>query len=196
LLKVLSGIPVKSQTSVASGLLYVAFFAGVFVVLTFTAFGESSKEECSGILVWRTCTKNEVPLGERLPWLVLTIVLGAVVLASLLLALRLFTMQGTLNRYLAVLAGVETIPIQRIAEIVDSRPSKVRDDIQGMIDSDMITDFYIDYSADQVVSKKYIPKSSYKTVVACSGCGGNNELIVGITKTCSFCGQPLQLGTT
>lgn len=191
----LSRIPVNSQKSVASGLLSVAFFSAVFGVLTFMAFGESTKEECSGLLVWRSCTKNEIALGERLPWLVLTIALGIVALISALLALRLFTMRGNSNRYLAVLTGVETISIERIAEITNLRPSKVRNDIQGMIDSDMITDFYIDYSADQVVSRKYIPKSSYKTVVACSGCGGANELIVGITKTCSFCGQPLQLGT-
>jgi hypothetical protein len=191
----LSRIPVNSQKSIASGLLSVAVFTALFGVLSFMAFGESTKEECSGLLVWRTCTKNEVALGERLPWLVLTIALGVVALLSVLLALRLFTMRGNSNRYLAVLTGVETISIQRIAEITNSRPAKVRDDIQGMIDSDMITDFYIDYSTDQVVSRKYIPKSSYKTVVACSGCGGTNELIVGITKTCSFCGQPLQLGT-
>ena len=60
----------------------------------------------------------------------------------------------------------------------------------------MIGDFYIDYSSDQVVSKKYVPKTSHKTVVKCSECGGNNDLIVGITKHCSFCGQPLLLGTT
>lgn len=192
----LSRIPASNQKSIASGLLSVALFAALFGVLALGAFGESTKEECSGLLVWRTCTKNEVPLGERLPWLVLTIALGFVALTSVLLALRLFTMQGNRNRYLAVLTGVETIPIQRIAEITNSRPSKVRDDIQGMIDSDMITDFYLDYNADQVVSTKYIPKSSHKTVVTCAGCGGNNELIVGITKTCSFCGQPLLLGTT
>jgi len=124
------------------------------------------------------------------------VVLGVVALTCVLLALRLLTMQGSSNQYLAVLTGVETIPIQRIAEITHSRPSKVRDDIQSMIDSGMISDFYIDYSADQVVSRKYTPKSSHKTVVTCSGCGGNSELIVGITKVCSFCGQPLLLGTT
>ena len=124
------------------------------------------------------------------------VVLVVVALTIVLLALGLLTMRGNSNRYLAILAGVETIPIQRIAEITNSRPSKVRDDIQSMIDSDMIADFYIDYSADLVVSRKYIPKASYKTVVTCTSCGGNNELIVGITKTCSFCGQPLVLGTT
>ena len=51
-----------------------------------------------------------------------------------------------------------------------------------MIDSGMINDFYIDYQREQVVSRKYIPKMSHKTVVKCSGCGGNNEVIVGITQ--------------
>lgn len=65
-----------------------------------------------------------------------------------------------------------------------------------MINSEMISDFYIDYGADRVFSRKYIPKTSHKTVVKCSECGGNNEMIVGITKPCSFCGQPLMFGTT
>lgn len=66
---------------------------------------------------------------------------------------------------------------------------------QSLIDSDAISDFYIDYTADNVVSRKYLPKTSHKTVVKCSECGGNNEVIVGITRHCSFCGQPLLLGT-
>ena len=68
-------------------------------------------------------------------------------------------------------------------------------DLQSMIKSEMITDFYIDYGADQVVSTKFVPKTSHKTVVKCSECGGNNELIVGITRSCEFCGQPLLMGS-
>ncbi len=196
MLNVLARIPVNSQKSIATGLLYVAALAAGFGALSFIGFEKATKEECSGILVWRSCTNTEIPLGDRLPALLEAIGLVALALVCVFLALRLFTLQGDLSRYLAILAGVETIPIQRIADITDSRLSKVRDDIQGMIVSGMITDFYIDYNADQVVSRKYIPKTSHKTVVSCTGCGGNNELIVGITKTCTFCGQPLVLGTT
>jgi hypothetical protein len=72
-------------------------------------------------------------------------------------------------------------------------PVQVRTDLQSMINSEMITDFHIDYGADQVVSTKFIPKTSHKTVVKCSACGGNNELIVGVTRNCAYCEQPLQM---
>lgn len=196
---VLSKIPVDSQKAVARGLLVVAgaaaFFGLLFVGLGIA--GGETVEECTGHLVWRECKDvyNDWSLGTSIFLLAAgsgLIVVGA---GSLIAALRLTTLEGHLKRYLAILTGVESMSIQRIAEITHSRPSKVRDEIQIMIDSEMISDFYVDYGADQVVSKRYIPKTSHKTVVKCSECGGNNELIIGITKPCSFCGQPLLLGT-
>lgn len=145
--------------------------------------------------MWKECKDvyNDWSTGTSLFLLAAGVGLLVIALVSLIAALRLTTMQGHLKRYLAILTGVESISIERIADITHSRPSKVRDEIQSMINSEMISDFYIDYSADQVVSRKYIPKTSHKTVVKCSECGGNNEVIVGITKHCSFCGQPLLL---
>src|SRR5690606_38351993 len=105
-------------------------------------------------------------------------------LVCVLVALLLTTMQGHLKRYLSILTGVESISVQKIASITNSNPAKVRREIQSMIDSDMIDDFHIDYGADQVVSKKHVPKTSRKTVVTCRACGANNELIVGITRPC------------
>ena len=51
----------------------------------------------------------------------------------------------------------------------------MRNEIQTLIDSDVINDFYIDYQREEVVSKKYIPKTSHKTVVTCRACGANND---------------------
>ena len=102
--------------------------------------------------------------------------------------------KGSLAKYDAILTGVESIRVTLIAEIVDLKPSTVRSEIQAMIDSEMISDFYIDYGRDEVISKKYTPKSSRKTVVNCSGCGHHNDLIVGITRHCAACGQALLLG--
>ena len=192
----LSKIPVKSQKAIAGGLLSAAFFAAMFGFLMTMGFSESTEEKCTGHLVWKKCVDVAVPMSERLTYLVVGVGLVVVALVCVIAALRLTTLSGHLNRYLAILTGVESMSIQQIADITQSRPSKVRDEIQSMISSEMISDFYIDYSADQVVSKKYIPKTSRKTVVKCSECGGNNEVIVGITKHCSFCGQPLLLGTT
>ena len=152
----------------------------------------------TGHLMWKECKDvyNDWSLGTSI--FLITAGVGLLVLAagSLIGALRLSTMQGHLKRYQAILTGVESIGIQQIADITHSRPSKVPHEIQTMIDSDDDQRLLHRLQLDQVVSKKYIPKTSHKTVVTCSGCGGNNEVIVGITKHCSFCGEPLMLGTT
>jgi hypothetical protein len=186
---VLSRIPVKKQKPIAKGLLGVAAFVFLYAVLFVMWFAETT--ETSGWLWWQET--KEIPLSERLPQLFVAIGLLLVAVACVVVGVRLFGMQGSLKKYAPILTGVESIPIQRIADITNSTSNRVYRDVQAMIDSGMISDIYIDYKAGQVVSRKYIPKSSYKTVVTCSGCGGKNELIVGITRTCSFCGQPLVL---
>lgn len=192
----LSKIPAKSHEKISRGLLTIAAFAGLLGLIAFAGFGDSTNEKCTGSFAWKKCVDVAVPMSERVIALVFCILLLAVAAVCVIAALRLMTLSGHFNRYLAILTGVESMSIQQIANITRSRPTKVRDEIQSMIDSEIITDFYIDYAADQVVSRKYIPKTSHKTVVKCSECGGNNEVIVGITRHCSFCGQPLLLGTT
>lgn len=197
---VLSRIPAKSQKTIAIGLLPVAA-AATFFGLLLTGLGLAggeTVEECSGHLMWKECedVRNDWPQGVVVLLLAAGICALVIAVVSVISAVRLTTMQGHLKRYLAILTGVESMGVQQIADITHSRPSTVRGEIQNMIDSEMISDFYIDYSADQVVSKRYIPKVSHKTVVKCSDCGGNNEVIIGITKHCGFCGQPLLLGTT
>lgn len=185
----LSRVPAKKQKPIAKGLLGVAAFLSLYAILFVMGFGETT--ETSGWLWWQTTT--EKPLEKRLPYLFIAIGMLAVALACLVIGIRLFTLLGGLKKYSVILVGVESISIQKIAGITNSSASKVYRDIQTMIDSGMIKDLYIDYQSEQVVSKKYLPKSSHKTVVTCSGCGGRNELIVGITRSCSFCGQPLVL---
>lgn len=82
-----------------------------------------------------------------------------------------------------------------IAGITGGSQATVYRDIQRMIDSGVLDDVHIDYQAEEVVSKRYVPKSSHKTVVTCRACNANNELIVGITRACSACGEPLVLKT-
>lgn len=189
-------IPAGVRKPIAGGLLYVALMAALFGFLELMTFTESTEEKCKGHLWSKKCVDVGIPLGERLPDLFIAIGLFAVALLCVFAAFQLISTQGHLKKYQAILTGVEVMKIGQIADITHGSPSKVRNEIQRLIDSEEISDFYIDYSADQVVSKKYIPKTSHKTVVKCSECGGNNEVIVGITKHCSFCGQPLRLGTT
>ena len=193
MLSVLSRIPVRTQKPLAEGLLFAAVPVSLFGLLLVMAFTETTKTESSGHLWWKEDTTTQIPLSERMPYLLIGICLFVVAILCLVAAIKLITTQGRLKKYPPILVGVESMTIQQIADITNSSRSKVYRDIQTLIDSGIVENFYIDHKAERVVSKKYIPERSHKTVVTCSGCGGNNELIVGITRTCSFCGQPLVL---
>ena len=189
----LSRIPADKQQGLAKSLVSVAGLIAFFGLLSVMAFTEDTESTTSGHLWWKETSTAGVPMTQRLAYLLLGIGEFTVAAVCAFAALRLFTMQGHFKRYLAILTGVESMKVQQIADITGASPTNVRREIQSMIDSEMISDFYIDYQADQVVSRRYIPKMSHKTVVVCSGCGGRNELIVGITRNCGFCGEPLVL---
>jgi len=189
-------IPKGARKWLAGGILYFAVSIGALGLLSIGGFMESTEEKCNGHLWAKECVQVGIPLSERLPYLFASLGLVTMALFGVYVAFQLIATQGHLKKYQAILTGVEVMKIAQIADITHRSPTKVRTEIQRLIDSEEISDFYIDYSADQVVSRKYIPKTSHKTVVKCSECGGNNEVIVGITKHCSFCGQPLLLGTT
>lgn len=183
----LARIPVKMQRHAANVILYVAFLAALFGAVAFGVFSET--ERTSGALWWRETT--EVPLSERVPALVVGVVLVAVAATSVFAAVSLYLLRGSMQKYLAVLAGVESIQVQRIADITNTSRKRVYQDMQSMISSGMIEDYYLDHKADCVVSRQYIPKRSHKVVVACSGCHASNEIIVGIPKKCDYCRMTL-----
>lgn len=193
LFSALSRIPVDYQKQAASALLWVAGVSGLGAVLATLSFLKSSDEECSGVLVWRSCSERSIAISERVPYLLLAILLAAAAIVCLLLSVRLVNMRSDVRRYHAILTGVETITIQQICAITGTRSDKVRAEIQWMIDTGQLRDCVVDHAGDRIVNKRYIPKRSHKTVVTCSACGADNELIVGITKSCSFCGRPLKL---
>lgn len=190
--RLLTRVPVDSQKSIAGWLVGAAVLISLFGLLFFIGFTEKTKDE--GHLWWKKT--EEIPLSDRLPYLFGALGLLAVAGLFIAVALVLITSHGRLKKYPPILTGVESIKLQQIATITGSSPSRVCQDIQTLIDAGIVSDFYIDYGAEQVVSRKYIPERSHKTVVTCSGCGGNNEVIVGITRTCGFCGEPLILRAT
>lgn len=189
----LSRIPLKMLKPFAAGLAYVAMMAVAFGAIAVGASSEVEDTTTSGHLWWKKTTENVHADTERLTGVLVGIGLLAVAVLCAGLALKLITMQGGLKKYPPILVGVESMRIQKIADITGARTAKVYRDLESLINSGTIKDFYIDYESEQVFSTRYIPKRSHKTVVTCSGCGGNNELIVGITKHCSFCGEPLVL---
>ena len=164
-------------------------------ILVATSF-KATRTETSGHLWWKDKATTEVPLDTRLTYLFVGIFLIVLAVICVVLPIRRSIRRASQKKYLAILKGVEFLRIQQIADITNLSRSAVYRDIKGMIDSGVIDDFYIDYQAEKVVSKKYVPGNSHKTVAVCSGCGGRNELIVGITRACSFCGEPLILRTT
>jgi hypothetical protein len=165
--------------------------AGLFGAICFGAASEATKT--SGHLFWKKTTV--VPTETRVGWLIAGIVLVLIAITLAALSIRLVTRRAALKKYPAILTGREVIKIQQISDITGQSVQRVYEDMQSMIGSGMIDDFFVDYQREQVVSTKYLPKTSHKTVVTCSGCGGNNEVIVGITRNCSFCEQPLVLAS-
>lgn len=165
----------------------------VFVGLTFRT--SSSKTESSGHLWWKdeSTITTEIPLSTRLVFLFVGLVLLAVAALCAYLFVRRTRRQADQRKYVAILTGIETMSVHQVAAITNTDSSRVYRDIQRMIDAGLLDEYYVDYTTEQVVSKKYVPKSSHKTVVTCRACGANNELIVGITRACVACGEPLVL---
>lgn len=188
----------RSERSSRNKLASVLFpFGGLLLLYgLFMYLPYARTTETTGMLWWKDA--RDVPMSERLPYLQGAIALW--VLGVTLVAIAIWLMATAperqldkLKRYIPILKGVEHIPIQQIASITNSNPSVVYRDIQTMIDSSMVEDIYIDYQAERVVSRKYIPEQSYKTVAKCPSCGANTEVIIGITRACSYCGQSLTL---
>lgn len=138
----------------------------------------------------------DVPMPTRLAYLFSGIGLLLLTALCIVAAVWIIATRRRLKKYPPILKGREAIKIQQIVDITGSSRATVYRDLGTLITSGAISDVYVDYDAEQVVNTKYIPEASRKTVVKCPECGGNNDLIVGITKTCAFCGQALLVGTT
>lgn len=190
MLNALSRIPTQLQKPVARGMLAVAGAATLAGALSLLILTDPPEQKCKGHLWAKECV--DIP-RDSTPYVVTALVLFAIAAFCLLAALKLVTTQGRLKKYLPILKGIETMNIQQIVDITGSSRATVYRDLQTLINGHMIDDLYVDYGNERVVSKRYIPDASRKTVVKCTGCSANNEIILGITKNCSHCGQPLLL---
>ena len=130
MLKLLCGIPAGRQTAIARSLLPVAGIATVCgLVLTGLGIaGGETVKKCTGHLVFKNCKDVYEDWSLATSVFLIAAGIGSLVIAvvSLGAALRLFSMQGHLKRYLAILTGVESIGVEKIADITGSRPSRVR----------------------------------------------------------------------
>ena len=166
---------------------------GLFMFGLLLFFGYNETTESSGMLWWSET--HDIPMSERIGYLQGAIAcwVAAAVLGGITVWLTVIRRSrgDRLKRYVPILKGVESIPVQQVASIVNVQPARVYQDIQRMIDSGMIEDFYLDYQTGQIVSKKYTPEHSHKTVASCPSCGARSEVVVGITRPCGYCGQPL-----
>ncbi|CAM3450224.1 Helix-turn-helix type 11 domain-containing protein [Nocardioides dubius] len=187
----LSRLPLKLHKPIAIGAFLAAGFCVFAGGLTLLIMTDPPEQKCKGHLWAKKCV--DLP-KDNTAEIVTAVIFFSISLLLLVAALKLLTSEGRLKRYLPILKGVESLDVQRIVDITGSRRAIIYRDLQALIDAHMVADLYIDYGADRVINKRYIPGASRKVVVKCTECRANNEVAIGITKVCSFCRQPLLLG--
>ncbi|WP_458413059.1 hypothetical protein ACNQFZ_20020 [Schinkia sp. CFF1] len=187
----LSKVPVKYHNGLRNGLLFAAFFAFDFGLLSYFAFTEENETitKETGHLFWKKTTETTIhhDLSERIPYLIEAIVLILAAVVCLVIALRLTQLSGKYKKYLAIIKGNDRLLIQQIADINNSNPRQVMNDLQNMIDSNYINGYYIDYKQGLLVDKNYIPEKFVKEIVKCQTCGASNEVVIGKSNYCKYC---------
>jgi hypothetical protein len=191
LTKALSKVPVKYHKRLRIGLLYTAFFAFDFGLLLFMGFTEENETitKETGHLFWKKTMETTIhhELSERIPYLLGAIVLILVAVVCLVGSLRLILLSSKYKKYLAIIKGNDKLLIHQIADINNSNPRQVMNDLQNMIDSNYITGYYIDYQQGLLVDKNYIPEKFVKKIVKCQSCGASNEVVIGQSNYCKYC---------
>ena len=187
----LSKVPVKYHNGLRFGLLYAAFLAFGFGLLLFMVFTEENETITreSGHLFWKKTIETTIyhDLSERIPYLIGAIVLILVAVVCLVTAIRLILLFGRYKKYLVIIKDNDKLLIQQIADINNSNPRRVMNDLKNMIDSNYITGYYIDYKQGLLVDKNYIPEKFVKKIVKCQTCGASNEVVIGQSNYCKYC---------
>lgn len=187
----LSKVPVKYHNGLRNGLLFAAFWAIYFGLLFFMVFTEENETitKETGHLFWKKTIETTIhhDLSERIPYLIGAIVLILVAVVCLVIALRLTQLSRKYKKYLAIIKGNDKLLIQQVADINNSNPRRVMNDLQNMIDSNYINGYYIDYKQGLLVDKNYIPEKFVKKIVKCQSCGASNEVVIGQSNYCKYC---------
>lgn len=178
---------------------YIAYLLGALGILSLggawaslVKFTQKTTQTTTGIFFKKTITEHH-SFSERLPYLIGAIVLVALAVYLFKATAKMFIVQNRYKKYEAIIKETERISIQELSDITGNSRKVIITDLQRMIDSEMISDYYIDHKLGAIISKKFIPESSTKKVVRCENCGATNEIIVGIPKNCDFCGMPLNV---
>lgn len=191
LTKALSKIPYKYHEGLVGKLLIAAFVASMLGFASYFSFTEKyetiTKE--TGKLFWKKITEEKIyfTFSQRLPYLILAIILIPLAVLFLISAFKLGQMPGRYQKYSAIIKGNEKLRIQHIAEITNKHPRKVINDIQNLINSGYIDDYYIDHKQGLLIDKSSLAYSNLKKIIKCPKCGANNEIILGVTSYCIYC---------
>jgi MFS family permease len=184
-------VPMKYHKGLRFGLFYAAFLAFLIGMPLFMVFMEEKETitKETGHLFWKKTTETTIyhDLSERIPYLIGAIVLILVAVICLVAALRLILLSGRYKKYLAIIKGNDKLLIQQVADITNSNPRRVMNDLQNMIDSNYINGYYIDYKQGLLVDKNYIPEKFDKKIVKCQACGASNEVVIGNSSYCKYC---------
>lgn len=180
----------KAYIAEVLGFLSIASLGGAFASLI--KFTQKTTKTTTGIFFKKTITEHH-SFSERLPYLISAITLVVIAIYLFKTAAKMFVIQNRYKKYEAIIKGTERISIQDLSDITGNTRKNVVTDLQNMIDSEIISDYYIDHKSDAVISKKFIPETSTRKVVRCDNCSAANEIIVGIPKNCEYCGTPLNV---
>lgn len=104
------------------------------------------------------------------------------------------------KKYTALVINQSQSSIDYIASAVGVTYENAVHDLQEMIDAGYLTNTYINKSSRMIVTAHGTPQSAVQTaaaqpqtkVIACSGCGANNTIIIGQINECEYCGSPLE----
>ncbi|MDR6119717.1 hypothetical protein QE370_002901 [Aeromicrobium sp. SORGH_AS981] len=187
------GIELTRSRIGASILTYIALCSGFLGLMCILASTTVESTETSGHLWWKETTANADAGSERFGWFLAALIFLGIAAACGYWALRISTQAGRLRKYPPILKGVESMPVQRVADIAGVRVSTAYRDLRTLISSGTVDEFYIDNGSGTIVNKSYVPERSQKAVVECPGCGTRNEVIIGIPKSCKSCGEPVAL---
>ncbi|MGL5550442.1 MAG: hypothetical protein ACRDD4_12140, partial [Culicoidibacterales bacterium] len=119
--------------------------------------------------------------------LVLAISLLVIAIVCLVLAWKIVTTMKLFARYDLLIRNVQIIELIKIANMRNTTPRKVATDLQNMIDSGYISNYYIDYQKKVLVNQNIDAESIETITVKCPHCGAKTVIVSGNHNRCEYC---------